>query len=451
MSFNGIYVWDAKNGLPTSYSDAHDMETQVARAAPKEINHAFMAVAQAVERFVKEAQEYYDDEMLNIYSNITESMADYIDPVLSFEHAPEELVQELSGVIVKAAQDNNLVVLHQEIAVAFLPDGRALTDIDTDIWDDFAEDTLASWQNKLVALKKENESREQLPSTSAPLKKLVNQIVRARLKEAGITKIKKPYPTTFAVDTGRIQLSLNILPEIDHLYGIEEGVLRVELFNFLNIYLNDFYSVYKETNNTIKSNDSAIPRQRISYEQTTTPLVFFKDDYSVKDYGMNPKFCIRVYDLSEFEAEVHRCVDMLLYFYNACNSLAKLYDTLVANKNSKELGLHKYNYHNYIPKPHILLVMAKLTKQSDYNKLIPYYRKEYIDYKMKEYQHKKQSYERSEQERSEQWSDYKKSKFNEASDPRASFEYMIDQIITYLDTLDVDSILDAPPNKALGF
>ena len=29
MSFNGIFVWDAKNGKPTSYSDAQDMEKHI--------------------------------------------------------------------------------------------------------------------------------------------------------------------------------------------------------------------------------------------------------------------------------------------------------------------------------------------------------------------------------------------------------------------------------------
>ncbi len=145
MSFNGIFVWDAKNGLPTSYDDARDMEQRVSHHAPKELNPAFMALAKAVELFIKEAQEYYDDEMLNIYSNIAESISDFSDPVLSFDHAPEELVQEFSGIIVKAAQDNNLVVLHQEIEVVFLPSGRALTELNTDIWDDFAEVVATSW------------------------------------------------------------------------------------------------------------------------------------------------------------------------------------------------------------------------------------------------------------------------------------------------------------------
>ena len=431
MSFNGIFVWDAKNGLPTSHDDAIEMEQQISHHAAKEVNPAFIAVAQAVQDFVKEAQEYYDDEMLNIYSNITESMADFTEPVLSFEHVPEELVQEFSGVIVKAAQDNNLVVLHQEIGVTFLPDGGALTKTDTDLWDDFADITLANWQDKLKELKAENENRDQLPSTSAPLKKLINQIVRTRLKDAGITKIKKLYPTVFMVDCGRIQLCLGILPEIDHLYNIEEGILRVEFLNFLNIYLNDITQVSEEWRN---------------FHLKTEPLVFYKEDYDLREYRISRQYCNRVYTLAEFENEIHRCVDMMLYFYNACSSLSTLYNRLVADKDDR-LSLHKNNYGDYIPQPDVLLIMAKLTKQQNYDELVPYYRREYIEYRTTMYRHNKELFEKSEQERSEQWPDYKKRQFQEVLDPQATFEFEIDELIVTLAKLDVDAILDAPPNK----
>ena len=132
------------------------------------------------------------------------------------------------------------MVVHQEIEVVFLPDGRALTGIHTDIWDDFARQSLASWQNKLIELKEENENRDQLPSTSAPLKKLINKIVRTRLKEAGITKIKKTEPTVFAVDCGRIQIELGIFLEIDPVYHIMTEALRVKVTDFLYIFINDF-------------------------------------------------------------------------------------------------------------------------------------------------------------------------------------------------------------------
>ena len=38
---NGLFVWDAKNGMPTSYDDAHDMETQVSQHVPKQILEEF--------------------------------------------------------------------------------------------------------------------------------------------------------------------------------------------------------------------------------------------------------------------------------------------------------------------------------------------------------------------------------------------------------------------------
>ena len=35
--------------------------------------------------------------------------------------------------------------------------------------------------------------------------------------------------------------------------------------------------------------------------------------------------------------------------------------------------------------------------------------------------------------------------------PQATFAQEIDKLIEYLKTLDVDAIVNAPPNKALGF
>ena len=459
MSFNGIFVWDAKNGLPTSYDDAHDMETQVSQHAPKEVNPAFMAVAQAVQDFIKDAQEYYDDEMLNIYSDMTDWIVDWTDPVLSFDHAPEELVQEFSGVIVKVAQDNNLVVLHQEIEVVFLPDGRALTEIDTDIWDDFGDITITSWQKKLKDLKAENENRVQLPSTSAPLKKLMNQIVRARLKEAGITKIKKTEPTVFAVDCGRIQIELGMFPKIDRIYHVIEDALRVEFTDFLYIFINDFNPVNKDEEQGSDNEDSSTLRDFVDLKLRTKASAFYKDEYKPVGHEANvyeaDEYGTFAYTLLEYENKIHRCVDMFLYFYKACSSLSTLYEMLVTNKDSKELSLYqqgyKHQYVNYIPKPNVLLIMAKLTKQPDYDDLVAYYRQAYIDYRTIMYLNEKESFEKSEQKRSEQWSDYQKSEFEEIMNPQASFEQKIDQLITYLDTLDVDAILDAPPNKALDF
>lgn len=444
MSFNGIFLWDAKNGKPASYSDAQDMETRVSHNAPKQLNPAFMAVAQAVENFVQEAKAYYDDHFLSMYGNMTDEMSDFTDPVLSIDHAPEELAIEFSAVIIKAAQEHNLVVLHQEIEVVFLPDGTVLTENTPEIWIDFAKETLAAWAQQLVTLKQENENRDTLPSTSAPLKKLINQIVRTRLKEAGLTKIKKPEPTVFAVDCGRIQLTLAMFPEIDHLYKIEEGIVRVEFLNFLYIFINDFNPINKDKAQGSDNEDSSTLRDFVNFKLRTTPKAFYKDEHETI-----------VYTLLEYENEIHRCVDMFLYFYKVCGSLPMLYEMLVTNKDSKELSLYKQGYEcqyvNYIPAPDTLLVMAKLTKQPNYDELVPYYRQAYIDHRTAIYLNKKESWERNEQELSERNLNYNKIKFQEMVNPQATFEQEIDKLITYLETLDVDAILNKPPNKALGF
>lgn len=444
MSFSGLFLWDIKDGRPTSYSDAQDMETQVSHNASRRCNPAFMAVAKAVEQFTKEAKAYYDDEILNMYSDMTDWMVDFTNPVLSIDHAPEELAIEFSAIIIKAAQEHNLVVLHQEIEVVFLPDGTVLTENTPEIWIDFAKETLAAWAQQLVTLKQENENRDTLPSTSAPLKKLINKIVRARLKEAGITKIKKPEPTVFAVDCGRIQLTLAMFPEIDHLYKIEEGIVRVEFLNFLYIFINDFNPINKDKAQDTDNKDSSNLRDFVNFKLRTTPKAFYKDEHETI-----------VYTLLEYENEIHRCVDMFLDFYKVCGSLPMLYEMLVTNKDSKELSLYKqgYNYRDgsYIPKPDTLLVMAKLTKQPDYDELIPYYRQAYIDYRTAIYLNKKESWERNEQELSERNINYKKIKFHEMVNSQATFEQEIDKLIAYLETLDVDAILNASANKALGF
>ncbi|MDN3503069.1 hypothetical protein QL982_09990 [Psychrobacter sp. 5A.1] len=440
MSFNGLFLWDIKDGVPTSYSDAQDMETQVSHNASRRCNPAFMAVAKAVEQFTKEAKAYYDDEILNMYSDMTDWMVGFTDPVLSIDHAPEELAIEFSAIIIKAAQEHNLVVLHQEIEVVFLPDGTVLTENTPKIWIDFAKETLAAWAQQLVTLKQENENRDTLPSTSAPLKKLINQIVRARLKEAGITKIKKPEPTVFDVDCGRIQLILAMFPEIDHLYRIEEGIVRVEFLNFMYIFINDFNPINKDKAQDIDNKDSSNLRDFVNFKLSTTPEAFYKDEHETI-----------VYTLLEYENEIHRCVDMFLYFYKVCGSLPMLYEMLVTNKDSKELSLYKQGYKyrgvDYVPEPDTLLVMAKLTKQPDYDELIPYYRQAYIDYSTTIYLNKKESWEKI----SERDPKYKKIKFHEMANPQATFELEIDKLISYLETLDIDAILNKPPNKALGF
>ena len=377
MSFNGIFVWDAKNGSPTSYDDARDMETQVSQHAPKEVNPAFMAVARAVQDFIKDAQEYYDDYIIDMYRTMPDWVAEDTDPILSFDNLPEELYLELSATVVKAAQLNNLVVLHQDLEVVFLPDGSVLADhSELGEWENFVSSVLGDWQAKLIELKKAAQADDNtVPQTSGKLNSLINKVVKARFKEAGVKDIKKKGATGYYIDLGRIQISLNIYTKIDRHFLEDNGKARAEFMVYMTLYVNDMEDI------TIKSR-----LEKEHYRPLNASFTIFEHMmtkfFNFYEIAHRPAPTWRYYlnDEQDLREAVNKAADMLLYVYPHCHNLESLYDFLQHQDQDPYIRPYAFQGgYGGLASVQQKLYLAKLTKQPNYNELVDVYREVFLE------------------------------------------------------------------------
>ncbi len=192
MSFNGIWVWDAKHGVPSSYEEAFALTEQLSNSEQKEINPAFQQYGKDLSEFAKQAEPFYGEEVED-YLDYEDYLSDYQEIIIGHSSIPMELAQDISAIMVHSAEQNNLVILNAQIEVVFLPDGSVLTENQPEIWEGFAAMGIEGWQKKLEKLQNQAETDDDsLPETKAAVKKLINQTVKDRLKEAGIKGIKKP-------------------------------------------------------------------------------------------------------------------------------------------------------------------------------------------------------------------------------------------------------------------
>ena len=444
MSFNGIFVWDAKNGLPTSYDDARDMETQVSQHAPKEINPAFMAVAQAVQDFIKEAQEYYDDHIIDMYRTMPDWVAEDTDPILSFDNLPEELYLALSATVVKAAQLNNLVVLHQDLEVVFLPDGSVLADhSESGEWEEFVSSVLGDWQAKLIELKKAAQADDNtVPQTSGKLNSLINKVVKARFKEAGVKDIKKKGATGYYIDLGRIQISLDIYAKIDRHFLEDNGKARAEFMVYMTLYVNDIERI------TIKSRLEKERHRPLNASVTIFEhmITKFFNFYEIP-HTPAPNWKYYLNDEQELREAVNKAADMLLYVYPHCQTLESLYHFLQHQDQDPYIRPYAFRGgYRGLSNAEQMLYLARLTKQPNYDALVDIYKAAFLEEVAQSYLQGIKFFNARERYFMTGKEEEGKYKAEVLPDIFAAFYTDIyEQFVDYLAQLDVDAVLAKDP------
>ena len=431
-------------GCQEWYDDAHDMETRVSNHAPKENNLGFMAVAQAVQDFIKEAQEYYDDYIIDMYRTMPDWVAEDTDPILSFDDLPEELYLELSATVVKAAQLNNLVVLHQDLEVVFLPDGSVLADhSESGEWENFVSSVLGDWQTKLIELKKAAQADDNtVPQTSGKLNSLINKVVKARFKEAGVKDIKKKGATGYYIDLGRIQISLNIYAKIDRYFLEDNGKARAEFMVYMTLYVNDMEDI------TIKSRLEKERHRPLNASVTIFEHMITKF-FNFYEISHTPEPTWRYYlnDQQEIREAVNKAADMLLYVYPHCHTIESLYHFLQHQDQDPYIRPYAFRGgYRGLASVQQKLYLARLTKQPNYDALVDVYREAYLEVRGRAYIEDIKFFnarERYFMTGKEEEGKYKAEVLPDVFAP--FYTDIFEQFVDYLAQLDVDAVLAKDP------
>lgn len=422
---NGLFVWDASLGVPETSEERFFVKENTPKHDTSTANYqAFLA---AIKPFVSEAVEHYPD---------MDYQGFYIAKNgISFEPLPEEILHAFSSLIYETAIYNGLCVYDSlsdslytlETAEKYYPKGNAKK-----IW----QEQLDEKAKRLQQL--ENEEYI-LPKNSREADKLTNKLVRERLKQEGIKNVKKDSNGyNYIVDFGDIQLEFYInvfahIPALDarvYIYLNVQKYLK-EIKN-ISLYLSpiDYLNAYGMSDNDIdREHGYCVPV------------------HGEEGISHHPEL---LYD------EINRAIDLFIYTYKSCQSLEGLYEFYKNDNNDPRSKLRFIDSRVYEPiRMMYLVLLAKLSKQSDYESVKQKLFKEGIQQDLEKLIFRRKIHEDEEESRRQSCI-----KSNEAyeiypfrgytgDDPEAYYKKEYLEYIAKVDALDVDKILSMDLPKGL--
>lgn len=194
MSSNGIYVYDIKHGTPKTYEEAHEILDTLSGFKESAPNPNMAAFGRnLMNGFLRQAWQFYEgDESLAECLGIENETARMLSAKYSFEFPPKQYPDSFSCAIIRAACENNLVVLHGDFECVFLPDGTALDARNQPFyWHDMVEENEQIWQTHIQELIAKQD-KPQIPLSKTKRNSLTSKIVKERLGEK-LTELFKKY------------------------------------------------------------------------------------------------------------------------------------------------------------------------------------------------------------------------------------------------------------------
>ena len=422
---NGLFVWDASLGVPETSEERFFVKENTPKHDTSTAN--YQAFLEAIKPFVSEAEQHYPDMYYQGF---------YVfDNGISFEPLPEEILHAFSSLIYETAIYNGLCVYDSlsdslytlETAEKYYPKGNAKK-----IW----QEQLDEKAKRLQQL--ENEEYI-LPKNSREADKLTNKLVRERLKQEGIKNVKKDSNGyNYIVDFGDIQLEFYInvfahIPALDarvYIYLNVQKYLK-EIKN-ISLYLSpiDYLNAYGMSDNDIdREHGYCVPV------------------HGEEGISHHPEL---LYD------EINRAIDLFIYTYKSCQSLEGLYEFYKNDNNDPRSKLRFIDSRVYEPiRMMYLVLLAKLSKQSDYESVKQKLFKEGIQQDLEKLIFRRKIHEDEEESRRQSCI-----KSNEAyeiypfrgytgDDPEAYYKKEYLEYIAKVDALDVDKILSMDLPKGL--
>ncbi len=391
MDFEGIYLWDARYGVPKEGEDI-DLFIEGIEYLPESQNINLQKFGEFIASFAKQASEFYADPILEDY--IDYSLAGEVWPLvkLELEDMPfnKEVVEHFLAAFFKGAKDNQLIIYDIGAESFLLPSSN-----EGDILYD-------NWLEHLKKLK----NNEVLPTNKSQFNKLMLKMFKERAKELGI-KLNKS-GGHFDVDFGAITIAFYIFLEI------EEG--KAYVWPFVNIVLNN----------------QQIGELEVSY------VKFHQMDYdwhkkkSIPTGGNSVRHTyLLINDMHELKIFVNNSLDMVMFFYPHCESLESLYDFLTTQKDDPRLARGYVNGVEHMA-PDILCALAKLTKQPNYEVLKEKYLQQYIE----DHQYHDYEWERREALVKEQVFNYKQDERKSNSYLTKEFIFIQERLRFYRELID---------------
>ena len=178
MSSNGIYVWDSKHGIPTSFDEATEMLDKLSNTTVREPSANMAAFGKLMGRFVKKALEYFDGNYeLEQCANIARTTAKMRQAVYSFEGSFEGVAGAFDAYLILSASNTGCVVYHGDWEEVYLPDGTCFNAINqAGTWHDKVAQGEANWKQ---FIKEQNDtSKPKIPKGEKARENFIDKIIR---------------------------------------------------------------------------------------------------------------------------------------------------------------------------------------------------------------------------------------------------------------------------------
>ncbi|WP_169798157.1 hypothetical protein, partial [Moraxella oblonga] len=142
--------------------------------------------------FLRQAWQFYEgDESLAECLGIKNETARMLSAKYCFEFPPKQYPDSFSCAIIRAACENNLVVVHGDFECVFLPDGTALDARNQPFyWHDMVEENEQIWQTHIQELIAKQD-KPQIPVSQTRRDSLAQKILKARLGKPYADLLKK--------------------------------------------------------------------------------------------------------------------------------------------------------------------------------------------------------------------------------------------------------------------
>ncbi len=394
MSGHTIFVWDATYGIPEKNqpvsSSIPDHDTQA------DNYQQFLA---DIDAFIAKAEAHYPD--MNYGGHYALNNGVYIEPI------PYEILNVYSDMIIEAAIHCGLCVYDGMSDTTATPNdkkaypkGRAQK----------------QWQQQIEAEKAREallvNDEEAIPQTAKEMKKMVRDIVRERCKQAGIKGVKVCEGVSFYKDFGDTQVELLLSIEA------QTGIMQSSL------------TFYSDIQRYVKSQHFSL----FLYSD-----ISFQDAYDIPD----ELICLGGYEIQDerkIRYEVHRAVDLFIEACPHCQTLLSMYNYLNnAENNPKFKRRFTQNRSIELVTHPSLLLLAKITKQPDYEAIREKLIKEGIAHRIAYKKFEEGKHEREQAQLIKENPEYEIKPFTWFSDEELADSFM--KQVAIIDGLDVDELL----------
>ncbi|WP_066803915.1 hypothetical protein [Moraxella oblonga] len=311
MSSNGIYVYDIKHGSPKTYEEAHEILNTLSGFKESAPNPNMAAFGKKFGKFVHQAWQFYEgDVALKMCLNIEHETAHMLAAKYSFEFLPNQCDENFLCIMIRAASENNLVVVEGNRESVFLPDGTGFNVQGEQFhWEQFVEFGETNWQwrvnNEFI-----NQDKPQIPASESKRNSLMSKIVKARLGDK-LTELFKVYDVHsnyqahfFSAKTELFSLFSAYIVTEKNKFDREEDVYRFKA----NIYF-DIREEYEDKIANLGFSHKSSIFSFYGVSDNANPNIDIKKDDDGFWYG---SWKVREYD--EWVRLIEAAADMFMYY-----------------------------------------------------------------------------------------------------------------------------------------